>query len=57
MPPRIAKWVRRRVERRIPKSVARRAQQKRLDDLIERITPENISEWIDWGPPVGREVW
>jgi len=28
-----------------------------LDELLARVTDENRHELIDWGPPVGREVW
>ena len=28
-----------------------------LDELLAQITPENLPDPIDWGPPVGREVW
>ena len=28
-----------------------------LDALIDRITPENRHEAIDWGVPVGKEIW
>src|SRR5258706_53237 len=28
-----------------------------LEELVARITPENRHEEIDWGPPVGNEVW
>lgn len=28
-----------------------------LDELIDRITPENRHDVIDWGPPVGKEIW
>ena len=28
-----------------------------LDDLIANITPENRHAAIDWGPPVGKEIW
>lgn len=28
-----------------------------LDELLDGITDENIHPVIDWGPPVGREVW
>ena len=28
-----------------------------LDELLEGITPENIHEPFDWGPPVGKEIW
>ena len=28
-----------------------------LDELIAGITPENRHDEIDWGPPVGKEIW
>lgn len=28
-----------------------------LDAMLAAITPENSHELIDWGPPVGKEVW
>ena len=28
-----------------------------LDDLVKRITPENVHGETDWGTPVGKEVW
>lgn len=28
-----------------------------LDELLDGITDENRHAEIDWGPPVGREVW
>jgi antitoxin MazE len=28
-----------------------------LLDLMDGVTPENLHEEIDFGPPVGREVW
>ena len=28
-----------------------------LDEMISRITPENRHDVVDWGPPVGKEVW
>ena len=28
-----------------------------LDDLLAGITPENLHEPFDWGPPVGKEIW
>lgn len=28
-----------------------------LCDLLDGITPENVHEEIDFGPPIGREVW
>ena len=29
----------------------------RLEDLVKRITPKNRHAAIDWGRPVGNEVW
>jgi antitoxin MazE len=26
-------------------------------DLVEGITPENLHGEIDWGKPVGKEIW
>jgi len=28
-----------------------------VDELIAQITPDNVYEEIDFGPPVGKEVW
>ena len=28
-----------------------------LEDLLAAITPENVHGELDWGKPVGREVW
>ncbi len=28
-----------------------------LDELLARVTPENIHEEFDWGPAVGKEIW
>jgi len=28
-----------------------------LQELIAGITPENLHEPFDWGPPVGKEIW
>ena len=33
------------------------AVEETLDELIARITPENRHDPIDWGPPVGKEIW
>ncbi len=30
---------------------------KRLDGLLDQVKPENLHEEIDWGGPVGKEVW
>lgn len=29
----------------------------KLEDLLALITPENIHDEVDWGAPVGQEVW
>ena len=28
-----------------------------LQAMLAQITPENLHEEIDWGPPQGKEVW
>lgn len=28
-----------------------------LEELVAQITPENRHDEVDWGPPVGKEVW
>ena len=28
-----------------------------LDELLAGITPENLHEPFDWGPPAGKEIW
>ncbi len=35
----------------------RRKRRYSLDKLVAGITPDNRHEEIDWGPPVGNEVW
>ncbi len=40
--------------------IARSPRRKRryaLDKLVAGITPDNRHEEIEWGPPVGNEVW
>jgi antitoxin MazE len=37
--------------------ISRKRRKYRLDDLLNQITPENRHELVDWGPPVGKEVW
>jgi antitoxin MazE len=34
-----------------------RRQQDTLDELVARITPENVHGETDWGDTVGRESW
>jgi len=36
---------------------ARKRRRYRLEDLVVGITPETYHREIDWGPPVGNEVW
>lgn len=31
--------------------------QKKFEEMVAKITPENRHELIDFGPPVGNEVW
>jgi antitoxin MazE len=35
----------------------RRGRRYTLDELVAGITPENRHPEVDWGPPVGDEVW
>ncbi len=44
---------------RKPKRALSRKSKKRptLQELVSRITPENRHELVDWGAPVGKEVW
>lgn len=35
---------------------ARRKKYK-LEDFVRRITPENVHEEVDFGAPVGKEIW
>lgn len=28
-----------------------------LDELLSKVTKDNIHSETDWGPPVGREIW
>ena len=28
-----------------------------LEDLLKQITPENLHEAVDFGPPCGNEAW
>ncbi len=28
-----------------------------VEELVAQITDENLPEFIDYGPPVGREIW
>jgi antitoxin MazE len=32
-------------------------RQYTLEELVSGITPENVHEETDWGPPIGRESW
>ncbi len=34
-----------------------RRQRYTMAELLEGMTPDNRPEEVDWGPPVGREVW
>ena len=28
-----------------------------IEEMVATITPENMHTAIDWGPPVGKEIW
>jgi antitoxin MazE len=28
-----------------------------LDELLDQITPDTLHEEVDFGPPVGKEIW
>jgi antitoxin MazE len=34
-----------------------RIDDQTLQQMVEQITPENRHEEVDFGPPVGKEVW
>jgi antitoxin MazE len=34
-----------------------RCRKYRLNDLLKGMTKENMHEAVDFGPPIGREVW
>ena len=41
-----------------PGNVAIKAVEKpSLEELLERITPENVHKEISWGKPLGNEAW
>lgn len=37
--------------------ISRKRRKYKLEDLLDQITPENQPEIVDWGPPVGKEIW
>ena len=38
--------------------IVRRAKPKyTLEELLDGMTPKNVHPEIDWGPPVGKEIW
>ncbi|MBI1857240.1 AbrB/MazE/SpoVT family DNA-binding domain-containing protein [Candidatus Saccharibacteria bacterium] len=39
------------------KPKATKAKKIGLEKLLEGVTPENIHPEVDWGPPVGKEIW
>ncbi len=39
------------------KPKAHKAKKLDLEKLMEGVTPENIHPEVDWGPPVGKEIW
>ena len=40
-----------------PKKITVETSAYRLKDLIDQITPHNTHEAVDWGRPVGKELW
>ena len=34
-----------------------RRQRQTLDELLAQIKPETLHDELDWGKPVGKEVW
>jgi antitoxin MazE len=36
---------------------ARAPAEPTLEELLARITPDNLHDEIDWGAPVGKEFW
>jgi antitoxin component of MazEF toxin-antitoxin module len=32
-------------------------QRWRLDELLTRVTKENLQDEVEWGPAAGREAW
>jgi len=32
-------------------------EEQTLKQLLERITPDNLHDTVDWGAPQGKEVW
>lgn len=37
--------------------VIEKARRLTLEELVAGITPENRHDEVDWGPPVGKEIW
>jgi antitoxin MazE len=35
----------------------KRRKKVSLDDLVAAIKPDNIHKEVDWGKPVGKEIW
>lgn len=46
-----------RQERRRVVIVLKSERGPTVEELAAQITPENRHEEIDWGPPVGKEIW
>ena len=40
------------------KLIVQRARRRpTLDELLAKVTPDNIHEEVNWGPPRGKEAW
>ena len=35
----------------------KKRKKRSLDELVAAISPNNIHEAVDWGDPVGKEIW
>lgn len=40
-----------------PVALRRPGGRYRIEDLVKEMKPENEPEYVDWGPPVGKEIW
>ena len=38
-------------------TISKRRRVYTIEDLLEKMTPENQPEVVDWGPPRGKEFW
>jgi antitoxin MazE len=48
----IKQWI-----KRLAPLILRRRKKYTLDDLLTGVTPEDFEGEMDWGDPVGKEIW